>query len=386
MSKRYAIFLTALFCGFLAVFFAANLISPDRDFSEDENRYLAQRPELDADDFKLSLAPFAGESGDFFTGKFMSDFETYLTDQFVFRDQWIAAKAMAERLAGKGENNGIYLCDRDTLIPRFDRPDAAKVTNNLDYVNKLVENVDVPVYFSLIPGKVSVWADRLPEGAPNASEGDILAQAQDTTQAQWVDIASVLEEHKDEDIYYRLDHHWTSLGAYYGYAALMEAMGLEVTPLSDYEKTTVSTDFKGTTYSSSGVRWMAPDSIDIYVPEEGITVTAWNGTQPEEGVLYDWSKLEVKDKYSFFLGGNKPLAVVKGQNTVGPKLLVIRDSYSDSLAPFLTADFSEVHLFDPRYNKTPVSQYVAENGIDQVLVLYSVSNFVSDGNLFILSK
>ena len=386
MSKRYAIFLTVLFCGFLAAFFAANLISPDRDFSEDENRYLAQRPELDADDFKLSLAPFSGESGDFFTGKFMSDFETYLPDQFVFRDEWIAAKAMAERLAGKGENNGVYLCDQDTLIPRFDRPDATKVTNNLDYVNKLVENVDVPVYFSLIPGKVSVWADRLPEGAPNASEGDILAQAQDTTQAQWVDIASVLEEHKDEDIYYRLDHHWTSLGAYYGYAALMEAMGLEVTPLSDYEKTTVSTDFKGTTYSSSGVRWMAPDSIDIYVPEEGITVTAWNGTQPEGGVLYDWSKLEVKDKYSFFLGGNKPLAVVKGQNTVGPKLLVIRDSYSDSLAPFLTADFSEIHLFDPRYNKTPVSQYVAENGIDQVLVLYSVSNFVSDGNLFILSK
>ena len=386
MSNRYAIFLTALFCGFLAVFFAANLISPDRDFSEDENRYLAQRPELDADDFKLSLAPFAGESGDFFTGKFMSDFETYLTDQFVFRDQWIAAKAMAERLAGKGENNGIYLCGQDTLIPRFDRPDAAKVASNLDYVNALVENVDVPVYFSLIPGKVSVWEDRLPAGAPNASEGDILAQAQAATQAQWVDIASALEAHKDEDIYYRLDHHWTSLGAYYGYAALMEAMGLEVTPLSDYEKTTVSTDFKGTTYSSSGVRWMAPDSIDIYVPEEGITVTAWNGTQPEAGVLYDWSKLEVKDKYSFFLGGNKPLAVVKGQNTAGPKLLVIRDSYSDSLAPFLTADFSEVHLFDPRYNKTPVSQYVAENNIDQVLVLYSVANFVSDGNLFILSK
>ena len=201
-----------------------------------------------------------------------------------------------------------------------------------------------------------------------------------------MDIASALEAHKDEDIYYRLDHHWTSLGAYYGYAALMEAMGLEVTPLSDYEKTTVSADFKGTTYSSSGVRWMAPDSIDIYVPEEGITVTAWNGTQPEEGVLYDWSKLEVKDKYSFFLGGNKPLAVVKGPNADGPRLLVIRDSYSDSLAPFLTADFSEVHLFDPRYNKTPVSQYVAENNIDQVLVLYSVANFVSDGNLFILSK
>ena len=383
MSKHYAIFLSALFCGFLAFFFAANLLTPDRDFSQDENRYLAQKPELSADDFTLR---FLGKSGDFFTGRFMSDFETYLTDQFVGRDEWIAAKAMAERLAGKGENNGVYLCARETLIPRFDRPDADRVTGNLDYVNKLVENVNIPVYFSLIPGKVSVWADRLPAGAPNASEGDILAQAQAATQARWVDIASALEAHKGEEIYYRLDHHWTSLGAYYGYAALMEAMGLEAVPLSDYEKTTVSTDFKGTTYSSSGVRWMTPDTIDIYVPEEGITVTAWNGTQPEAGVLYDWSKLEVKDKYSFFLGGNKPLAVVKSGNTDAPKLLVIRDSYSDSLAPFLTANFSEIHLFDPRYNKTPVSQYVAENDIDQVLVLYSVSNFVSDGNLFILSR
>lgn len=316
----------------------------------------------------------------------MSDFETYLTDQFVLRDRWIAAKAMAERLSGKGENNGIYLCDKETLIPRFDRPDPDKVANNLDYVNKLVENVDIPVYFSLIPGKVSVWADRLPDGAPNASEGDILAQAQSSTQAHWVDMAAALEAHREEEIYYRLDHHWTSLGAYYGYAALMEAMGLEAVPLSEYEKTTVSTDFKGTTYSSSGVRWMAPDSIDIYVPEEGITVTAWNGIQPEEGTLYDWSKLEVKDKYSFFLGGNKPLAVVKGPRADGPKVLVIRDSYSDSLAPFLTADCSEVHLFDPRYNKTPVSQYVAENDIDQVLVLYSVANFVTDSNLFVLGK
>ena len=198
MSKRYAIFLTVFFCGFLAFFFAANLISPDRDFSQDENRYLAQLPTLDAGDFKLSLDPFSGESGDFFSGKFMSDFETYLTDQFVFRDQWIAAKALAERAAGKGENNGVYLCDQDTLISRFETPDPERVADNLDYVNKLVENVDIPVYFSLIPGKVSVWADRLPDGAPNASEEDILAQAEESTQARWVDIAAALEAHKGE--------------------------------------------------------------------------------------------------------------------------------------------------------------------------------------------
>ena len=384
MSKRYAVFLTALFCAYVGGFLLWNLVTPDRDFSPLENRYLAQRPELEARDFRLAWP--VRESGDFFTGEFMADYEEYLTDQFAGRDAWIAAKALSERALGKGENNGVYLCKEDTLIARFDRPDPERVAADLGYVDALAEHVDVPVYFSLIPGKVSVWADRLPEGAPNASEEAILAQAREGTAAQWVDLDAPLRAHAGEEIYYRLDHHWTSLGAYYGYAALMEAMGLEPVPLEDYARTTVSEDFNGTTFSTSGVRWLPPDHIDLYVPEEGVTVTAWNGSQPEPGVLYDWSKLEEKDQYAFFLGGNKPLAVVEGPNAQGPKLLVVRDSYADSLAPFLTAHFSEVHLFDPRYNKTPLSQYVRENGIDQVLVLYSVANFVTDTNLFVLGQ
>ena len=97
-------------------------------------------------------------------------------------------------------------------------------------------------------------------------------------------------------------------------------------------------------------------------------------------------ELEEKDQYAFFMGGNQSLAVVRTEHTDAPKLLIVRDSYTDSLVPFLTAHFSEIHLVDPRYNKTPLSGYLAENEIDQVLVLYSAANFVSDTNLFVLSK
>ena len=385
MSKKYAVFLTALFCTYLGGFLLWNLLTPDRDFSPLENRYLAQRPELDARDFRLAWP--VRESGDFFNGTFMSDFETYLTDQFAGRDLWIAAKALSERALGKGENNGVYLCDQDTLIPRFDRPDAAKVTNNLDYVNKLVENVDIPVYFSLIPGKVSVWADRLPEGAPNASEEAILEQAQAGTAAQWADLDTTLRAHAGEEIYYRLDHHWTSLGAYYGYTALMDAMGLEAVPLDESQKVTVSEDFYGTLFSSSGVRWLPPDHIDRYISDEGVTVTSYPNGTPEPGSLYVDSYLEVKDKYSSFLGGNKPLCVIETEHTDAPKVLVIRDSYADSLAPFLTQNFSEIHLFDPRYNYNSVKNYVEQNEIDYVVVLYSISNFTANGNnLFVLGQ
>ena len=388
MTKRYCIFITALFCAFIGVFLAANAITPDRTFSEMENRNLEQRPEVD-----LGTPEKLFKDGNFFNGQFMRDFETYTTDQFVGRDTWIALKSSTERLLGKKENNDVYFADNDTLITRFDQPDAQRVTDNLNYVNNFVENVDIPVIFSLIPTQACIWADRLPEGAPNASQTDLLTQAQGAvTGAAWADLYTPLMAHKDEGIFYRTDHHWTSLGAYYGYVGLAEALGYEPVPLSDYEETVRSTEFYGTVFSSSGVRWVKPDTITTYVPEDGITVVSHtydNSGNPveEPRELYVESFLSVKDKYSMFLGGNQSLGVVKNENNPdGPKLMIIRDSYADSLVPFLTAHYSEIHLLDPRYYHLSFADYAEQNGIDQALVLYSVPNFVTDQNLFWISR
>ena len=378
MPKKYCIFLSALFCAFIGLFLVANAASPDVQFSQMENRYLQQLPEPSVETV--------------FNGTFMSDFETYVTDQFVGRDSWISAKSSTERLLGKQENNGVYFCADDTLITRFDAPDQSKVTANLGYVEQFAQKAPGKVYFSLIPTQACIWADRLPGGAPNASQTEVLSQAQAAVPgAVWSDLYTPLWAHKDEDIFYRTDHHWTSLGAYYGYAALCETMDITPVPLSDYTKTTVTEDFYGTVFSSSGVRWVSPDSIDIYVPDTGVTVTSHTfdskGNPVEEPrALYDYSYLKVKDKYSMFLGGQQPLAVVKTPHTDAPKLLIIRDSYTDSLVPFLTAHFSEIHLIDLRYYKFSASEYMAEHGIDSALVLYSVPNFVTDSNLMWLSK
>ena len=377
MSKRYCMFISALFCGFLLFFLAASAIAPDKTFSQVENRELAQMPA-----FSMKTVS---------TGEFMSKFETYMTDQFVFRDQWVAFKSIIERVLGKQENNGVYFCGQDTLITRFDEPDGEKVSTNLNYVNKFVENVDIPVYLSLIPTQGCIWADRLPEGAPNASQTAVLEQAKAATAARWFDTYAPLWDHRAEDIFYRTDHHWTSLGAYYGYTALIRALGMEPVPLEQYTKTTVSEDFYGTVYSSSGVRWVKPDCMDTYVPEEGITVVSHTYDQKGNPVeeprqLYDETFLAVKDKYAMFLGGQQSLGVVRTPNTQAPKLLLIRDSYSDSLTPFLTAHFSEIHLIDLRYYKLSVGDYIKEHGIDAAVVLYSVPNFVSDSNLVWLGR
>ena len=388
MTKRYCIFITALFCAFIGVFLVANAVSPDRTFSEVENRNLEQLPAVD---FGTPEKLF--RDGNFFNGQFMRDFETYTTDQFIGRDAWVDLKARTERALGKKENNNVYFADNDTLITRFDQPAADRVTENLNYVNKFVENVDIPVVFSLIPTQACIWADRLPEGAPNASQTDLMAQAQGAvTGAAWADVYTPLMEHKDEDIFYRTDHHWTSLGAYYGYTGLASALGYTPVPLSEYTPTVRSTEFYGTVFSSSGVRWVKPDTITTYVPDDGITVVSHtydNSGNPveEQRALYVESFLSVKDKYSMFLGGNQSLGVVTNTNNPdGPKLLIIRDSYADSLVPFLTAHYSEIHLIDPRYYHLSVKDYVEQNGIDQALVLYSVPNFVTDGNMFWITR
>ena len=388
MTKRYCIFITALFCAFIGVFLVANAASPDREFSQVENRNLQQLPEVD---FGTPGKLF--KDGNFFNGQFRRDFETYTTDQFVGRDGWIALKSSTERALGKKENNDVYFAADDTLITRFDQPDAEDVAENLTYVTAFVENVDVPVVFSLIPTQACIWADRLPEGAPNASQTGLMDQAREAvTGAAWADVYTPLMEHRDEDIFYRTDHHWTSLGAYYGYTGLAGALGYDPVPLSDYTPTVRSTEFYGTVFSSSGVRWVEPDTITTYVPDDGITVvshtydSAGNPAE-EQRALYVESFLSVKDKYSMFLGGNQSLGVVKNANNPdGPKLLIIRDSYADSLVPFLTAHYSEIHLIDPRYYHLSVKDYVAQNGIDQALVLYSVPNFVTDGNLFWITR
>ncbi|MDE6281805.1 MAG: hypothetical protein K2M15_08495, partial [Oscillospiraceae bacterium] len=185
--------------------------------------------------------------------------------------------------------------------------------------------------------------------------------------------------------FYRTDHHWTTMGAYRGYTMLMEGIGLQGTDFG-VSYTQVSDSFYGTTYSASGADWIKPDSIYTMIPEGGtrgnITVTRYPEGEPIESTMYHPEKLEVKDKYAYFLGGNQPLCIIKNPDAVGGKLLVIRDSYSDSLAPFLAEEFQEVHLFDLRYNNMSLKQYVADNGIDQVLVLYSANNFNTDKNLF----
>lgn len=361
--KKYNLLTTILFCLYLGGIAVVSLLLPDQSFSEMENRNLRTRPELTLNRFT--------------SGRFMTEAENYASDQIAFRDGWVALKALGEIASGKQDNNGIYFAEDGTLIRRVAEPEEHRVEENLQYLTAFASQAEVPVYFGLIPTAASVWQDKLPAGAPVLDEEAWTEALYSRSGARTIDLASELKTHSGEAIYYRTDHHWTSLGAFYGANAILSAMELEELHLSDYTPTPVTSEFLGTNYSSSGAWWTEPDTITVYVPEEGKEVKSNFTGRMEPGRLYALEQLEVKNKYAYFLGGNQPLCVIRSQSE-GPKILVIRDSYADCLAPFLSERFQEVHLFDLRYNRLSCLEYIREHDIDAVLVLYSVETYLSE--------
>ena len=365
MTKAYSRFLTAFFCVFLGGLLVWHILLPDREKSETENRTLDQAP-------KFSWTALVD-------GSYTRNVEDYFADQFPLRDSWTGLKARAEQLTGKSEFNGVYLCG-DTLISKVERSDESLVEKNLSYVDRLSGKTDIPVYLGLIPSAAEVWKEKLPAGAESWDQKKLLAQSD-------LGLSDVLTAHAGEPIFYRTDHHWTTLGAYYGYEAIMEALDRESLKETDFTPETAASDFNGTLYSQSGIHWLEPDTVEFWVEDARLDITSWRNGIPEPGSLYDRSYLEKKDKYSAFLGGNQPLCVIRNENiSDGGKLLLIRDSYADSLAPFLAQSFSEVHLLDLRYYRASAAQYAEENGIDVICVLYSVQNFISDRNLVLLTQ
>ena len=145
MNKRTLRGTCVIFLAFIALFFVLNLVMPDRDFSQQENRSLQTAPK------------FTFES--LFSGEFMSDFESYCSDQFVMRDRWISMKARMELLLGKSENNGVFLCDEERLLEPFTAPVQSDLDSRIYAINALADNTKLPVYLGLIPSASEIYRD-----------------------------------------------------------------------------------------------------------------------------------------------------------------------------------------------------------------------------------
>ena len=371
MKNKGNVLLILIFCIMIAAPGVIGLLLPDRVFSESENRNLAEAPKVTAEGF--------------FSGDFMKKFESYVTDQFVLRDSWVAVKAGSELALGRKANNGVELA-KGRLIKYVAEPEKADFDKKLSAVDKFAKGCDVPVSFALIPSAACIYKETLTKGAPTADEEEWINYAYDSLGVEKIDLVSTLKEHKDEYIYYRNDHHYTSLGAGYVAAGIFGTLepGFDF-DLNSYEPETVSDSFYGTGRNSFGAKKAEADSIIRYTGGAGVEVFVNEKGELVPGKMYHEEALLHSNQYPYFLGGNTPLCVLTSK-AEGGKVLLVRDSFADELAPFLAEYYSEVHLWDLRYNKDDLNNYIKEKDIEKVLIIYSFSDFVTDSKIGLLGR
>ena len=287
MNKKFNVLLSVLFLIFIFGFGILLIALPDRDFSDNENRSLQQLPSLSVKNF--------------FSGKFMTEIEDYVTDQFPFRDGWMQANSFVQTALLKKDINGVYLSDDGYLLEVFDGVDQTLYKRQMQALNKFVsyhEEDDVNYYIALVPNSVYILKDKLPAYAPTLDQSDYINGIYDAISGDLltkIDVCETLSDHSSEYIYYRTDHHWTSLGAYYGYTAIAEAMGMDPSPIEDYTVTTVTDAFKGTFFSKGNCA-VIPDTIKKIELKTPVSITAWGDDGIETDTLYYEPALETKDK------------------------------------------------------------------------------------------
>ena len=355
--------ITLIFCIMLTAGIIIGAIIPDKYYSETEKRTLKQFPQI--------------SSGEIFSGNFGDDIEEYLADQFPGRNGWVTIKTLVDRISGKTESNGVYFAADDYLIEAHEKLPAKQAKKNIEALKTLSDSLaaqGITMKVMLVPTASEILSDKLPAFAPNADQHSMIEYAKKQG-LDVVDVTEALSEHKDEYIYYKTDHHWTSLGAYYAYAEWVRSKGGTPAPLSEWTKRELCNDFRGTTYSKVNYPFAPYDTIDAYYKQESHAVD-YNGGDYVTDSIYEEKFLSGSDKYAVFFNSNQSTTKVTG-NCKG-KLLIIKDSYANTFGQFVADDYAETHLIDMRFFKGKVSNYIEENGITEVLVLYNITNFCED--------
>lgn len=367
-KNKFNIIIVATFVLYISIFFVLFIVIKDKEFSELENRKLSSFP-------KLSLERLINK-------EFGNEFETYLADQFPLRNKFISIKSSSEYILQKKENNGVYIGNNNMFIEKLDEVDVELIDKITSYINNFSRKYNM--YVMIAPTTYTVYSENLPMYVDTNKELEALDYFVSRLDSSIVNIPLVnsLREHKNEYIYYNTDHHWTTLGAYYGYVEFCKYYDIDEIKYSDFEKEIVSNSFYGTLFSKGNFTYAKPDSITLYYPKNKIDyVVDYVFSERKTNNIYEMDYLNKKDKYGVFLDNNHPLVKISTDIKNGKKIAIIKDSYSHSLIPFLINNFEEIHIIDLRLFKGNVDDYLNENNLEDVLLMYNIRNIISDRNI-----
>lgn len=347
---------------------------PQRTYSENENRYLTtfQPPTASA----------------FMDTSLQQNLTNGANDQFVGRDLWMKLSTALLRAVGFQDLGGVYIGKAGYYFERVldSHLSESRYLNNLHYLEQFSQTYNLSACFLLVPSKGTILMQQLPDHAVLYDADKLFEQAgQQLQQTSFSDIRSLLlNESSNSQLYFKTDHHWTMEAAYLAYTAWCKMHGNAAPPLAQFSPKCVSERFFGTLYSKAPDFRAQPDRLFLPsdIPDAEITIDA----KPADSI-YDWSKLETKDKYGVYFGGNFGRIDIHAKNSSDSgTLLVIKDSFANSLIPFLMADYAHIIMIDFRYYNRPLSGLIQEIQPDETLILYEISNFAQDTNFFKILK
>ena len=344
------------------------LVSPKKEFSENENRYLTKFPSFSA---KALLG-----------GEYTESLGDWLADHFPQRDFFVGLKSGVEITSGRREINHVYVAQDDYLIESYAKPqNTARITDTLVHFYDKIGQAKVDVNLMLVPTAVTIYSDKLPAYAPSFDQKALADAIYDASGIPAIDCTDRLYEGAAQgQIYYRTDHHWTTLGAYYGYLAYCDAKNMTPVSLESMEAQTVTEDFAGTLYSKVNDYSHPKDAITIYTnPADDLTVT-YADTGEVTDRLYNLDYVAEKDKYSLFLNNIHPLVEIENSTAASQDtLMLIKDSYANSMVPFLAHHYNKIYVLDTRYYRDGPSSFLAEHGdITDILLLYNMNTLDGD--------
>lgn len=221
--------------------------------------------------------------------------------------------------------------------------------------------------FSDIPGSDQAQAEK-----------DILAGMGQNVKT--IPLHDVMMSHRTEYIYFRTDHHWTALGAYYAYVQFCTAKGITPHNLSDYEVSQFP-GFLGSFYNDGGkpdTMKNDPDTVNAYHPVSASASMKYgdneNSTLTGGQVIFDESTASASLKYGTFIMGDNPFTVIENPEVSnGESCIVVKESFGNAFVPFLVDHYQTVYVVDYRYYSGSITQLARDKGVKDVLFVNNLS-------------
>ena len=275
----------------------------------------------------------------------------------------------------------VYVAD-DTAFSLYGFTQEA-ANQYIDAVSALANKVssDVTVYDIVVPISTGIYLDeKLQEELGCSDEQAAIQYIYDNMDKKVVtiDAFTALKNHSDEYLYFRTDHHWTALGAYYAYSQLMKEKGITPTSLGEYE-TMVFNDFIGTLYAASNQTPSLaenPDVVTAYIPlaTNKMTYTDVDGNVVDYDIIYDVSDWNSDSKYNCFIAGDQPFEEIHNPNmNDGSSCVVIKESFGNAFVPFLVDHYENVYVVDYRYYPEGLTTLIQERNIKDVIFINNIS-------------